>query len=358
MHFLLKSGVAAAMLIGSAVAGSAQTPFYEGKTIKAIVGFSPGGGTDFVGRLVMENLEQYIDGDPTIIVENMPGASSVLASNYYVDRAPRDGTEIFVGTGQLLMRIVLGLEGSTASLADLEPVMALPMGRITFGRTVDGINGPKDLLDPPTNLVLGVPEVISTVDAVLGLELLGAEYQAVIGYEGKSEAFLAFERGESNLDSQSTPVYLQQPQIAVEEGRAVPLFAQGFMNGNGELIRDPATPDIPTVAEVYTELHGEAPEGPAWEAYKAAVTAIGNGGKIILIHSEAPDEAKAAIYEAVEELLADKEFQAAAEAAAEGYSFTYGEELNSAVRAVANMSEDDLQWLRDFFSENYEMTFN
>ncbi|WP_421952958.1 hypothetical protein [Pelagibacterium sp.] len=357
MHSLLRSGLASAMVLGLTSIAAAQAPYYEGKTVTAIVGFSPGGGTDFFGRLVAENIGEHIAGNPNIVVENMPGAGSVLASNYYVDRAERDGTEILVGTGQLLMRIVLGLEGSTASLADLEPIVALPMGRITFGSTEAGIEGPSDLLDPPQPLVLGVPEVISTIDAVLGLELLGADYQAIIGYEGKSEAYLAFERGELNLDAQTTPVYLQQPAIAVDEGRAVPLFAQGLLDNQGELVRDPAAPDIPTVQEVYRELHGEDPSGPVWEAFKAAVTAIGNGGKILMIHSDAPEEAKEALAEAVEGLLADEEFLAEAAEATEGYEFVAGSELNAAVQAVANMSEEDTQWLRDFLTENFEMQF-
>lgn len=357
MHFLLKGGVAAATILGSTALAHAQTPFYENKSITAVVGFSPGGGTDFFGRLVAESLGEHIEGSPNIIVENMPGAGSVLASNYYVDRAPRDGTTILVGTGQLLMRIVLGLEGSAASLADLEPVIAIPMGRITFGSTAAGIEGPADLLDPSERLVLGVPEVISTIDAVLGLELLGADYQAIIGYEGKSEAYLGFERGELNLDAQTTPVYLQQPAIAVEEGRAVPLFAQGLLDSEGNLTRDPAAPDIPTVEEVYRELHGEDPSGPVWEAFKAAVTAIGNGGKILMIHSEAPEEAKAALADAVESLLEDEDFLERAAETAEGYSFTAGAELNAAVQAVANMSDADIQWLREFLTENFEMQF-
>lgn len=356
MNLLLKTGLVAA-IIGSPTPILAQTPFYEGQTITAVVGFSPGGGTDFFGRLVAESLGQHIPGSPNIVVENMPGAGSVLASNYYVDRADRDGSVLLVGTGQLLMRIVLGLEGSTASLADLEPVVAIPMGRVTFGSTAAGIEGPSDLLDPSERLVIGVPEVISTIDAVLGLELLGADYQAIVGYEGKSEAYLGFERGELNLDAQTTPVYLQQPSIAVEEGRAVPLFAQGLLDGEGNLVRDPAVPDIPTVAEVYRDLHGEDPSGPVWEAYKAAVVAIGNGGKILMMHSDAPEEAKEALAEAVESLLADDAFLESAAETAEGYAFTAGAELNAAVQAVANMSDEDIQWLRDFLTENFEMQF-
>lgn len=358
MRNIIAGGISIALLLAGSVQGFAQTPYYEGKVVKFVVGFSPGGGTDFFGRLLADNIGQYIDGNPTVIVENMPGAGSVIASNYYVDRAERDGTEIMVGTGQLLMRIVLGLEGSTARVADLEPLVSLPMGRITYGNSAAGIETPADLLDPKEPLILGVPGVVSTIDAVLGLKVIGADYQAIVGYEGKSEAYLAFERNEVNLDSQTTPIYLNQVATSVKEGRAVPLFAQGLLNGLGELVRDPGAPDIPTVAEVYEDLHGKPPSGPAWEAFKAAVTAIGNGGKILMIHSDAPDEAKAALNEAIGELLQDKDFLAKAAEAADGYDFVTGAELIAAVDAVANMSEGDVAWFRDFLSTDFDVQFD
>lgn len=349
-------GILAATILAAAPA-VAETPYYEGKTVTFVVGFSPGGGTDFFGRLIADNIGKYIDGNPTIVVENMPGAGSVLASNYYVDRAPRDGTELMVGTGQLLMRIVLGLRGSTANVGDFDPLVSLPMGRITYGASAAGIDGPADLLDPEERLVLGVPGIISTIDAVLGLELLGADYQAIVGYAGKSDVYLAFERGEVNVDSQTTPVFLIRSMDAVEEGRAVPLFAQGLMGGDGALIRDPAAPDIPTVAEVYEQVQGKSPSGSAWEAYRTAVTAIGNGGKILMIHADAPEEAKAALTEAIDELLQDEEFLATAAEAAEGYDFLTGADLSAAVRAVAQMSDQDVAWLRDFLGTNFDVQF-
>ena len=48
-------------------------PFYEGKTIKLIVGYKPGGGWDFYGRLMAQFMEKYLPGS-TIIVKNIPGA--------------------------------------------------------------------------------------------------------------------------------------------------------------------------------------------------------------------------------------------------------------------------------------------
>jgi len=69
-------------------------PYYEGKRITIIVGFEPGGGYDRLARLLAKHLPKHIPGKPTIIVENMPGASSMIAANYLYNIAKPDGLTI------------------------------------------------------------------------------------------------------------------------------------------------------------------------------------------------------------------------------------------------------------------------
>lgn len=352
----LHAGVAIGMSALLAQPASAQTPYYQGKTITLVVGFSPGGGTDLFGRAFAEHIGRFIEGNPTVIVDNMPGAGGVIASNYYTTQAPRDGTVVMVGTGQLLMRIMFGLDGSQAKLSDLNALIASPMGRITYGSSSLGIESGAHILEAEEKLILGVPEVFSTIDAVLGLELLGAEFQAIVGYGGKSDTRLAIERGEINVDEQTTPLYLGNVVSLVEEGSAVPLFAQGLVQGD-ELVRDPAAPDIPTVAEVYEQVHGKAPSGEVWDAYMASVRAIGNGGKMLMTHSDMPVEGRAALEAAVAKMVEDPDFLAAAEAQLEGYGFNTGEALAAGVEAIANTDEATLDWMRDLLTTRYEMTF-
>src|SRR3954452_11054654 len=104
---LTVAAVATAFAPAAAGTASAQTPFYQGKQLKVLVGFTPGGGTDLFGRIMAEGLARSIEGKPSVVVQNMPGAGSVVASNYFVQKAPRDGSFVLVGTGQLLIRIML-----------------------------------------------------------------------------------------------------------------------------------------------------------------------------------------------------------------------------------------------------------
>ena len=348
--------VAAIVLCLSVTPVSAQTPFYQGKTLRVLVGFPPGGGTDLFGRVVAEGLAKHVVGKPSVVVQNMPGAGSVIASNYFSNVAARDGGAVLIGTGQLLLRILLGLDGTKSRADDFTPIIASPMGRIAIIRKSAGVTHPRQLLDPPTPLVLGVPEVIATLDTVLGLKVLDAKFRAVMGYPGKVDTRMALERGEVNLDGQTTPLYREGVTPLVKSGLAEPLFAQGLLDKD-QLVRDPAAPEIPTVAEVYEQIHGKAPAGPAWEAYKASVRAFGNGGKILMAHPNIPPAAMAALEQAADAMAHDPEFMGRAETVLEGYGLQSGQALKDSVSAIGRTTPETISWLRDLLSRDFNMQF-
>jgi len=335
----------------------AQAPYYKGKQVRVLVGFSPGGGTDLFGRLIAKGLGEHLAGGPVVLVQNMPGAGSVVASNYFSQVAPRDGTVLLIGTGQLLLRIVLGLDGAKSKANDLEPLIASPMGRIAYARKTAGVPTAKALLNPGEPLIVGVPEVIATLDTVLGLKVLNVKFRAIMGYPGKNDTRMALEQGEVNVDGQTTPVYNSSVAPMIRSGLAAPIFAQGLMEGD-KLVRDPAAPDIPSLAEVYKDIYGKDPEGQAWEAYKASVRAFGNGGKILMTHPNIPPAAMNALTEAVEAMTKDQDFVHSAEAVLEGYSFQTGKPLRDGVSAIGRTDAATISWLQNMLSTDFNMKFN
>src|SRR3954471_15003568 len=118
MQNLIRMIATAAMLGLSSAPASAQAPFFQGKQLKVLVGFPPGGGTDLYGRVIADGLARHVEGKPAVVVQNMPGAGSVIAMNNYANRVARDGTTVFIGTGQVLLRIMLGLDGARAKISD------------------------------------------------------------------------------------------------------------------------------------------------------------------------------------------------------------------------------------------------
>src|SRR5262245_5887361 len=99
MRMLVRTAAAAFTLALAASSVAAQPPFFQGKQVKVLVGFPPGGGTDLYGRVIADGLARHIEGKPAVIVQNMPGAGSVIAMNNYVNRIQRDGTTVLIGNG-------------------------------------------------------------------------------------------------------------------------------------------------------------------------------------------------------------------------------------------------------------------
>ena len=88
MRMLLRGMIAALLLAQSAGAASAQAPFFHGKQIKVLVGFPPGGGSDLFARVIADGLARHVEGKPSVVVQNQPGAGSVIAMNNYANRVP------------------------------------------------------------------------------------------------------------------------------------------------------------------------------------------------------------------------------------------------------------------------------
>jgi len=99
--------ICATVLLLAAPASAAAQDFYKGKTIRIIVGFSPGGAFDVYSRAIARHIGKHISGSPTIVVENMPGAGSLILANQLFSAIKPDGLTIgnFIGSllsGQLL----------------------------------------------------------------------------------------------------------------------------------------------------------------------------------------------------------------------------------------------------------------
>src|SRR3989337_3056461 len=110
--FIARLGLAAALLL-LAVSNlpAASDEFYRGKVIRIIVGFSAGGGFDTYARSLSRYMGKYIAGNPTIIVENMPGAGSLIAANHIFRVAKPDGLTIGAFNGNQILAQLIGGQG-------------------------------------------------------------------------------------------------------------------------------------------------------------------------------------------------------------------------------------------------------
>src|SRR5262244_443308 len=182
---------------GSGLPRAMAQDFYAGKQVTLIVGAGVGGGYDHQARLVARHLGRHIPGNPAVIVQNMPAAGSIAATNYMFSTAPRDGTAIaLVQRGMLLAKLTY--PGATRFeidkfrwLASLnsETAVTLAWNATSAHRTA------KDLLEREL-IVGGIVGVDPETTPRLYNSLLGTKFKVVTGYNSTAQIALAIERGE------------------------------------------------------------------------------------------------------------------------------------------------------------------
>ena len=195
----LASGALAAAVLCASVPAFAKTndPVYKGKTISIIVGFGPGGGYDLYARLLARHLGEHIPGDPSVVVENMPGAGGVRAANYVYSTAPKDGTVIAgVNQGASIFQL-LGGKG-----AQYDPVKFQWIGSIAHSNntiytwSASGIKTLEDAKKAPAPMAgSGIISDSDMYPAVFNA-LVGTRFKVIDGYTGTNDSDLAMERGE------------------------------------------------------------------------------------------------------------------------------------------------------------------
>jgi tripartite-type tricarboxylate transporter receptor subunit TctC len=180
----------------AAVAQSAAT-FYKGKTINVVVGYAPGGGYDIYSRLLSRHLSKHIDGAPTVIVQNMPGAASVVAANYVYSVAPKDGTEIAAIDQNAPMFNLLGGKGTQYDITKVAWLgsMAASNG-IAMSWFASGIKTLQDVRDHEVSIGTTGSNDDAYVYAKSLNYLIGTQFKIIQGYSGTSSVNIAMENGE------------------------------------------------------------------------------------------------------------------------------------------------------------------
>ncbi|HXV82637.1 MAG TPA: hypothetical protein VEG60_22465 [Candidatus Binatia bacterium] len=173
--------------------------FYRGKVVRMIVGFPPGGGADAYTRLIAGHLGRFIPGNPTLAVNNMPGAGSMIAGNYVFNKGAKDGTEIGMLNGAVILEQLFQNPGVRFDMAKFR-YLAVPV-KETYVMIVarrSGIVKFSDLLERDTKpLVLGaIPNSTLEHAPLLLREALGAKLKIVSGYKGSADIRLAMDSGE------------------------------------------------------------------------------------------------------------------------------------------------------------------
>ena len=189
----------AGLLLLAAAASAATQDFYKGKTIRIIVGFSPGGAFDVYSRAIARHIGKHIAGNPTVIVENMPGAGSLILANQLFSAIKPDGLTIGNFIGSLLSGQLLDQKGIQFDARKFEylgtPVRNHSICVLSKG---SGVTNVDSWMAAKTPIKMGGIGQGTTTDNVIRVirATLGLPIQLASGYKGMSDIRLATESGE------------------------------------------------------------------------------------------------------------------------------------------------------------------
>lgn len=191
-------------LIGLAlVVGTIQQPyadeFYKDKTIRFVVGLAPGGGYDLSARTVGRHMGKHIPGNPTIVVENMTGAGSLIAANYTYNSAKPDGLFVGIWNSALVLRQALGDKAMRFDARKFGWIGAPTKGTHSCSIMAHtGLKSLKDILAADREIKMGSTGPGSTYDDLPQIlnRTIGTKFKVISGYEGTSTILVAMRRKE------------------------------------------------------------------------------------------------------------------------------------------------------------------
>ncbi|MFN3892584.1 MAG: Bug family tripartite tricarboxylate transporter substrate binding protein [Beijerinckiaceae bacterium] len=239
-----------ALLLASVSAAWGQSPaeFYKGKPVRMIIGAAVGGGYDLPGRVMQAHLSKHIPGNPPVVVENMPGAASLIMTNYLYNRAPRDGS-------------VMGMPNNSVPLEPRLRILSRDGGDVRFdvskfiwiGSPVQEpqilwtwSSAARNVEDLRTKRVVIGSMAVGADNYTLPFlanRILGTRMEIIPGYKGTSDTFVAAEQGEIQGGGTSLLNLMVNRGEWLRDGKA------GFVLSFG-LNRLPQLPDVPTAAEL------------------------------------------------------------------------------------------------------------
>jgi tripartite-type tricarboxylate transporter receptor subunit TctC len=189
----------ATALITSSFASAASDEFYRGKVIRVVVGFSAGGGFDAYARALSRRIGKYIPGEPSVIVENMPGAGSLIAANHVYRVAKPDGLTIGHFNGNQILGQLLDSPGIEFDARKMGWIGAPGYNHdLCIISRQSGVASAEQWLASKTPLKVGGTARGATTDdgpKVLK-EAIGLPLRVISGYKGTAEIRVAVESGE------------------------------------------------------------------------------------------------------------------------------------------------------------------
>jgi tripartite-type tricarboxylate transporter receptor subunit TctC len=327
----MKRPLFAAILILFATSAYAQTPFYQGKTIRIIVGTPPGNLYDLWARLIVAHMGKHIPGNPDFIVQNMPGAGHVVAVNHLFSVAKPDGLTLIGSViPSLYLNQLIGRKEIQFDWAKFTWIGSPARGESqmymrsdTPYKTIEDVRTAKE---PPKCGATGVTGPDSYLPKLLH-EIFGAKFNIVTGYPGGTDIDLAVERGEIHCRAFTIEAFFGREPYHTwrKKGFVRNLFQTGKK-------RDPRLGETPTVFELMDQYK----TNEAGRRLAAVLLAADSMGRPMFGPPGVPVDRLKILREAFAKTMNDPQFQE--EVKKRNYEFdpVSGEELEKMAKDVTS----------------------
>ena len=318
----------------------AQTSFFEDKTIRLVLGFSPGGISDLWARALGRVMTPHIPGRPNIILQNMPGAGSLTAANYIYSVAKPDGLTIgFVTPGLYFNQLTEMKEvkfdwAKFSWIGSPERTVRIIYGRADMPyKTIDEIrNAP----EPPRCGATALGTVGHYFPRLIE-EVGGVKFSIVTGYPGAAEIDLAMQKGEVQCRAGSLEGYFGSEPT---RGWSKSGFTRVLVHGSPK--RDPRLPEVPTVNEILDRRN--APE--VTRRLAVVLMAPDSIGRPLIAPPGMPADRLTMLREALLKGLADTEFKTEAQKRGWDVEPVTGQELEAIAKKVVVQPADVVERMK------------
>jgi tripartite-type tricarboxylate transporter receptor subunit TctC len=309
--------------------------FFAGKTVRIVIGTPVGGEYGLYAQLVARHIGRFVPGNPTVIVQSMPGAAGVTALRYMANAAPRDGTVIIVP------QVSIMLEGLLNPKAQFDPGKFQWIGRLTTqvqAGVVSAKSNVRSLADAKTReLVAGGVGTTNptTLNPRILNKLAGTRFKIVTGYKGTAAVMIAWERGEVDVLTNSWDV------ISARYGKdvmkvAVPLYVNAVK-------RPPELAHVPLM----TDFGRNETENAFLQIY-----GIGAGiGRSLAAPPDVPKERLAVWRVALTKMLDDPQFREAVHKANIRIDPLDGASLTASLAKVLALPAETVGRARKFYDD-------
>jgi tripartite-type tricarboxylate transporter receptor subunit TctC len=296
--------------------------FYKGKTLTIVVGFSAGGGYDVNARTLSRYLGKYIPGNPTVIIQNMPGAGSMTSVRYLDATAPKDGTIVTVFNPGLVTQSIVDPDKIKLDFRKFSWVGVItPDFRVCYGFGPDGVKSWDDMMKRK-EFILGSTARGSGnyINGATLRQVFHAPVKQILGFPGSAEQRIAIERGELDGDCGS---YSSIPVAWVRDGKV-----HTFLR-----FTERRPPEIPESAAFIGTFAKSEEQRQLLDVLDAADEV----GRPFIMSKQVPPERVAILRTAFNAVMKDKAFLADAERQQLPVNPLTGEEAEKVVERLMNV---------------------